>query len=162
MSIPTSSGPALRQPEVDRHGEHLGSRVGAALALALALLTPAGPSWAHEYPVKGFKIIHPWCDEAPKGTAERVVSLRIIEVATDDRLVSATTPVAESMELRRVDARAAGVALRPGQELSLDASTAHFVLRRVNTDLRFGQEYPLTLVFERAGEVPAALIVGAH
>jgi copper(I)-binding protein len=162
MSIPMSPGPSLRNTQAVRCREHPRPGVVTVLALALALLAPAGPSWAHEYPVKGFKVIHPWCDEAPKGTAERVVSLRIVEVAAEDRLIAASTPVAESMELRRVDAQAAGVALRRGEDLSLDASTAHFVLRGVNTDLRFGQEYPLTLVFERAGEVPAALIVGEH
>lgn len=153
-----SAGSAL----CDVNARRCGRRLGAALAVALAMLAPAMLSLAHEYPVKGFKVIHPWCDEAPKGTAELVVSLRIVEVATEDRLLAASTPVAESIVLRRGTAPAAGVALRPGEELSLDASTAHFVLRGVNTDLHFGQEYPLTLVFERAGEVPAALIVGEH
>jgi copper(I)-binding protein len=55
-----------------------------------------------------------------------------------------------------------GVELQPGRDLVMSPMTRHFILREVNTDLKFGYEYPLTLVFERAGEVSAALIVGQH
>lgn len=131
----------------------------------MTLATAVLPARSHEYPVQGFKIIHPWCHETPSGTPELAVSLRIVEVAAADRLISASTPVAETVEMRPPSTGGpapAGIALRPGEDLSLSPATPHLVLRGVNTDLHFGREYPLTLVFERAGEVPAALIVGEH
>lgn len=136
-----------------------------ALAITLAISPRAR---AHSFPEDGFTVIHPWCDEAPRGTVDWLVQLRIVEISKPDRLLAASTPVAERVSLRtpsyllstqRHDT-GPGVALRPGRDLVMNRLTPHFVLDRVSTDLRFGFEYPLNLMFERAGEVSAALIIG--
>jgi periplasmic copper chaperone A len=139
-----------------------------ALALPLAGLSGGRPARAHSFPEAGFTVIHPWCEEAPAGRTDWPVQLRIVEVSVSDRLLSASTPVADRMSLRTPPYLAAsarsdsgpGVELHPGRDLVMNLLTPHFVLERVNTDLRFGFEYPLTLVFRQAGEVSAALIVG--
>lgn len=139
------------------------------LRLAAALLGLAAPAAAvaHEFPEPGFTIIHPWVQEAPKGTRELVVSMRIVQIVADDRLVAASTPVGAALELRlpaslHKEGERPAIPLRSGRELNISPVGPHFVLRDVNTDLRYGFEYPLTLVFEKAGKVEAALIVGTH
>lgn len=122
---------------------------------------------AHEYPEPGFTIIHPWVQEAPKGTRELVVSMRIVQINADDRLLSAWTPVGAALELRvpaalREPDGAPGIPLSRGRDLNITPFGPHLVLRDVNTDLRHGYEYPLTLVFAKAGTVEAGLIVGTH
>lgn len=138
------------------------------LPVLAASLTVSRLAAAHSFPEAGFTVIHPWCDEAARGTTGWPVRLRIVEVSIADRLLAARTSVAERMNLRtpaylsstqRRDS-GPGVALHPGRDLVMNELTPHFVLDRVNTDLRFGYEYPLTLMFEHAGEVEAALIVG--
>jgi periplasmic copper chaperone A len=139
-----------------------------ALPVLAAGLATSGPARAHSYPEDGFTVIHPWCEEAPSGTQNLLVQLRIVEIYKPDRLLAASTPVAGHMSLRtpsylmstRQGDSGPGVALHPGRDLVMNRLTPHFVLDRVNTDLQFGYEYPLTLVFERVGEVSAALIVG--
>lgn len=170
------------------------------LALAGATLGAAGTTrvQAHEFPEPGFTIIHPWVPEAPKGTKRLVVSMRIIQISADDRLLAARTPVGAALELRQSGwqrpfqvmhavsvqsaastARAAsaplaantpsattepppGILLRRGHDLNFTPFGPHLVLHEVNTDLHYGFEYPLTLRFEKAGEVEAALIIGTH
>jgi copper(I)-binding protein len=135
------------------------------LGVGLATSRPAG---AHSYPEDGFTVIHPWCDLAARGTVDWPMQLRIVEITKPDRLLAASTPVADHVSLRtpsyllstqRRDS-GPGVVLHPGRDLVMNRLTPHFVLDRVNTDLHFGFEYPLNLLFERAGEVSAALIVG--
>jgi copper(I)-binding protein len=119
--------------------------------------------------------------EAPRGTARLVVSMRIIQISADDRLLSAHTPVGATLELRMPGWRPlpnpapaasaasaaaattpAGIPLRRGHELNFTPFGPHLVLHAVNTELRYGFEFPLTLRFENAGAVEAALIVGTH
>lgn len=141
---------------------------GASAAVALTGLWTARQARAHSFPEAGFTVIHPWCDETPRGARDWPVQLRIIDISVADRLIAASTPVSDRMTLLTpayiTQARGAagppGVALHPGRDLVMNRLTPHFVLDHVNTDLRFGFEYPLALVFEQAGEISAALIIG--
>lgn len=141
--------------------------IGSLPLLAAGLGAGRGAR-AHSFPEDGFTVIHPWCEEAPRGTVDWLVQLRITDVSKADRLLAASTPVADGMSLRTpaylqgIAQRdtGPGVPLQPGRDLVMNQLTQHFVLDRVNTDLRMGFEYPLSLIFERSGEVAAALIVG--
>ena len=127
---------------------------------------------AHAFVEEGFTVIHPWCEVAPAGATDLVVLLRIVEVNRADRLLGAETPVARQMLLqvpprRPFDPPAAhrpgatpGLPLQPGHDLNLTHFGPHLLIDRVLTDLHFGREYPLTLHFETAGKVEAALIIG--
>jgi copper(I)-binding protein len=140
-------------------------RLGALGGVALAGLAPPAAR-AHEYPEAYFTVIHPWVPPAPKGTADLTVSLRIIQITQDDRLIGAETTIGEltiwvPQHLRRPEMEP-GIPLRRGRELTVNLFGPHLVLWDVNTDLVHGAEYPLTLRFERYGGVEAALIVGEH
>lgn len=80
----------------------------------------------------------------------------------DDRLLGGSTPVAESVAVRRaflvngrrVTAPATQGILIPAEAtMILEPGTSHLALFGLRTDLVQGQTFPLTLRFERAGEV---------
>lgn len=146
----------------------------AALLISLPAL-----SAAHDYYAPNFQIIHPWTQTAMPGAATVGLYMRIVDIAEDDRLLSARTDVAERVELRlsmayatvSPDAPASaasapavrpGIVLARGRDLSLSPFTAYLVLHGLRTQLHQGRQYPLMLVFERAGEVPVDFVVGSH
>lgn len=141
-------------------------RVLACYGALLALVSAWNAS-AHSYPTGLMTILHPWTDPTPAGTARAVLSLRIVEVQQDDRLIGAETPVAERIEvvpagLAKPDDREAaarGIRLFRGQDLSLESGAAHLVLHGIKRDLLYGYEFPLLLHFERAGAVEAGLVI---
>jgi copper(I)-binding protein len=139
--------------------------LGACGGAALLGLAPRAAR-AHEYPEAHLTVIHPWVPPAKKGTAELTVSMRIIQITRDDRLLAAATTVGDLSvwvpPAMRRPGQTPGIALRSGHELTVNLFGPHLVLWDVNTDLVHGAEYPMSLHFERHGPVEAALIVGEH
>lgn len=139
----------------------------ARLGVLIALLLSSASASAHSYSLATMTILHPWTDPTPAGTPRAVLSLRIVEVQRDDRLLGAETPVAERIEIvagadADLDSTATaprGIAVINGQDLSLEAGGAHLVLHGIKRDLLYGYEFPLLLHFERAGAVEAALVI---
>lgn len=127
---------------------------------------------AHSYAEEHFTVLHPWCDEAKAGTTDLPVLLRIVEIRRADRLLGAETPVASRMQWQLPRRRsfaapdqpasevATGLPLEPGRDIILTPFGPHLLIDQVLTDLHFGREYPLSLRFEQAGRVEAALIIG--
>ena len=147
------------------------SLLGWPLAAALGTSAPRRAQ-AHSYAEEGFTVLHPWCEVATAGTTDLVVLLRIVEVNRADRFLGAETPVASRMLLQIPPRRPfdppeasapgapTGLALHPGRDIIFTHFGPHLLIERVLTDLHFGREYPLTLQFELAGRVEAALIIG--
>lgn len=139
----------------------------ARCGVLVALLLSTTLASAHSYSPGTMTILHPWTDPTPAGTPRAVLSLRIVDVQQDDRLLGAETPVAERVEIvAGADAdldsdstAARGIAVISGQDLSLGAGGAHLLLHGIKRDLPFGYEFPLLLHFERAGAVDAALVI---
>lgn len=134
---------------------------GLAFRLALAILLPIMAS-AHDYTTGKMKVLHPWTDPVPAGTASAPLRLRIVEIQADDRLLAAETPVAASVEVIPAAADPEpGIALVNGQDLKLGDEGARLRLHGINTALFFGREYPLNLHFAKAGMVEAGLIISS-
>lgn len=137
----------------------------AAVALALAPL--ATPAAAHDYYTPHFQIIHPWTDPAAAGAQRLGLYMRFAQIESDDRLLSASSPVAEAIELRvprsadNGPVRAKAVALPTGADVELGPDGTHFVMRGIRKDLPFGSSHPLELVFEKAGRVEIEFVVGS-
>lgn len=84
-----------------------------------------------------------------------------------DRLLGGSTPVAERVELhsmvmtgnvmkmRQLDA----LALPAGQRVKLEPGAQHLMLVGLKAPLKVGDKLPLTLKFERAGEVKVEMTV---
>jgi len=103
-----------------------------------------------------------WARATPPGARTGVVYLTVENRnAAPDRLVRAETPVAERAELHTHDMEAgvarmrplAGVEMAPGQTTVLAPGGLHVMLVGLHRQLKRGEAFALTLVFERAEPV---------
>jgi periplasmic copper chaperone A len=95
--------------------------------------------------------------------------LTLVNAGADDRLVSASSEAAASVELhmmsmkgdvmqmRQVDA----IAIKAGQTVELKPGGYHLMLMGLKAPLKAGGSFPLKLRFERAGEVTVIVKVEA-
>ena len=95
--------------------------------------------------------------------------LRLVNAGADDRLVSASSEVAASVELhlmamkgdvmqmRRVDA----IDVKAGQTVDLKPGGYHLMLMGLKAPLKAGSSFPVKLKFEKSGEVTVNVKVEA-
>jgi len=132
------------------------------LALAMAVCAGFAPTWGHEYYANHFQIIHPWSQPAPARASGVAIFMEFTQVESADRLLGASTSVAGRVEFVQPAGHEQGIVLEPGREVSLGPTSAHLVMHDLNTQLHYGRQYPLTLLFEKAGTVEVEFIVGEH
>lgn len=135
-----------------------------------ALLLPACFANAHEYKVGELEIAHPWSQELPPN-APTVAAYFVIhnQGKTADRLLSADTPIAgeaqlhehvmqnDMMKMQHVPS----VEIPAGGEVTFAPMAYHVMLlnlkdRSLLTD---GKRFPMTLHFEKAGDVKVDVAV---
>ena len=132
-------------------------------AAALAALVLAAGMAAAQTKVGDIEIEHPWA-RATAGGARVGAAYMIIrnEGQTADRLVGAETGIAEAAELHSQSMDSKGVMrMRPlssvavpaGGTVELAPGGMHVMLPGLKAPLEKGQHFPLTLRFEKAGEV---------
>ncbi|MFW3897004.1 copper chaperone PCu(A)C [Pseudomonas bharatica] len=140
-----------------------------ALLLA-ALLLPAGFASAHEYNVGNLHIAHPWSLALPPN-APNVAAYFVIDNkgAEADRLLSVDTPVSDRSELHehvmngdvmRMQ-QVPNVAVPAHGQVTFSPSAYHVMImqpkdRSLLTD---GKRFPLTLHFEKAGDITVEVAV---
>ena len=140
------------------------------LAASPALLSPAVPAaTAQEARAGDLAVQQPWTRAAGQGATGAGFLSISNRGAAADRLLSATTPAARAVELhtmlrngdvmrmRAVEA----VEIPPGQTVALRPGGLHMMLVGLSRPLREGETVPVTLRFERAGEVRVDLAVQA-
>ena len=126
------------------------------------LLAIATAALGHSHEKGDIQVRHPWARATPPGATVAAGYLEIRNNGKDaDRLLSASTPVAKRVEMH-VTEHAEHIAkmrqLRafevPGRErLTLTPGGAHLMLVDIVQPLKQGERFPLTLRFERAGEL---------
>lgn len=144
-------------------------RIGR-LPFALALLGTlvAGAAAAHEISAGGLVIDHPWA-RAPLDLDHPVAVYFVVEntTAAEETLLGARTPLAERAEIHktvhegdmvRMEA-AAEVPIPPQDLVAFEPNALHLMLFGLKRLLSAGEEFPLTLVFENAGEVTVTVLV---
>lgn len=139
---------------------HTGRRrvLHAGSALACSLVLPRVQ--ACEFVTANFKIIHPWTRASAEGATSAAICMRFEEVVEADWLIGAQSPVCE-----RADMGGAGAgplvdfAIPADQSSALTESGTHLRLVGLRFPLEVGREYPLTLVFKKAGPVLAKLSI---
>jgi hypothetical protein len=135
---------------------------------AATLCLVAGLAVAHEFKAGDLTIVHPWAPISRGGTKTGAVYLTIVNDGKNaDRLLSASSPLAGSVEIhthihdadvmrmRRLD----GVDAPPGSTIEFKPGGLHIMLLGLKQPLKDGDMFPMTLVFERAGSVPVAVMV---
>ena len=133
----------------------------ARLATAILLLLPlAAPAAAQQSAT--VVIEQPW-SRATAGNARTTaayMTLRNVGAAAD-RLVSAATPLAETVELHTVIKEGSVMRMRPVAAIDVPAGGAttlqpggfHVMILGLHKPLKEGTRLPLTLTFEKAGSV---------
>ena len=135
-----------------------------------ALLLPACFANAHEYKAGELEIAHPWSQELPPN-APNVAAYFVIhnEGKTADRLLSVDSPISgdaqlhehvmqnDVMKMQHVPA----VDIPAGGEVTFAPMAYHVMLlnlkdRSLLTD---GKRFPMTLHFEKAGDVKVEVVV---
>jgi copper(I)-binding protein len=132
-----------------------------SIALAVAGASTAPAQHAHHvHPT--VEIVAPWARASAGATRTGAVYMTIRNTAANvDRLIGVSTPVADRVELhthvaegdvmkmRKID----GVDLKSNAAVELKPGGLHVMLFDLKAPLGEGQRFPLTLGFEKAGEV---------
>jgi len=140
------------------------------LIVLAALLLPACFANAHEYKVGELEIAHPWSQELPPN-APTVAAYFVIdnEGKTADRLLSVDTPIAgeaqlhehvmqgDMMKMQHVPS----VEVPAGGEVTFAPMAYHVMLLGLKDRslLSDGKRFPMTLHFEKAGDVTVEVAV---
>lgn len=136
----------------------------AALLAALAV-----PAAAQETRSGDLAVQQPWTRAAGQGATGAGFLSVSNRGAAADRLLSASSPAARSMELHTMVRDGDVMRMRPvqaievpaGQTVTLRPGGLHLMLIGLSQELREGATVPVTLRFERAGEVRVDLSVQA-
>lgn len=140
------------------------------LLLASPALLLAAPARAHHDTTVGAMTIgHPWARAAGANTNGAAYMTLRNTGAQPDRLVSASTPIARTVELHTHIRDGDIMRMRPvadipvpvGQTIRLRPGGLHVMLIGLAEPLRQGSTVPLTLRFERAGEATVQLEIQA-
>jgi copper(I)-binding protein len=131
-------------------------------AAALLLAAPA-VSIAQQ---SGMSVTDAWSRAAIQG-GNGVVYLTITDSGQADRLLSVTAPVAAKAELHESYVEqgvskmrwVAALPITPGKPMTLSPGGYHIMLMGLKQPLKEGESFPLTLTFERAGQVTTDVMV---
>ena len=115
---------------------------------------------------KGMRVENAWSRAAMQGRTG-VVYLTIVDDGAADRLTSIATPVAAKAELHEsftengvAKMRAVGaLPVAQGNKVTLAPGGYHIMLMNLKQPLRQGDAFPVTLNFEKAGQVTATITV---
>lgn len=121
----------------------------------------AGPVEAHEVRVAELLIVHPYAHPTSAGDTKADVYIERIgnRDARADRLVAATSAIAARVVLVR-DQEVAAIGIPAQGEVSLvGGSAGRLELRGLKRRLAVGEQFNLTLSFERAGVASVKVFV---
>lgn len=138
----------------------LAAQIAFAAALTIAALSPAA---AHEIKAGDLTIVHPWTRATPAGAKVAGGFLKIVNTGTtDDRLVSATADIAESVQLHEMkmvgdvmemSEVAGGIPVPAGATVELKPKSLHLMFMGLKSAPTPGGVFQGTLTFEKAGVV---------
>lgn len=140
--------------------------------LAAALLVISTPLWAQPATVKPstVKISGAWARPTAAGQAGGGAYLTIVGGSQADRLLSGRTPISKSVELHRMEMDGNIMRMRQVDHIDVLANTTvelkpgglHIMFIGLNQSMKNGATIPLTLRFEKAGEVKVDMKVMAQ
>ncbi|MDL2337098.1 MAG: copper chaperone PCu(A)C [Pseudomonadota bacterium] len=141
------------KPTIDRRRV-----IQAGLAWGLTLRVPTAR--ACEFVTANFKVIHPWARATGPDATTAAISMIFQEVSVTDRLIGASTPVAERAEMGGASAApAVNFVIAAGQSSALNEQGTYLKLVGLKLPLYVAGSYPLTLVFEKVGPIETNLSI---
>ncbi|MBL6076446.1 copper chaperone PCu(A)C [Belnapia sp. T18] len=146
------------------------SLLALACLAPLPAFTPLALAHNDAVTIGDIQVTEPWSRAAgANGTGAGFLTIRNAGTQPD-RLLSAASPVARSVELHthmrdgevmRMRQAEGGIPIPPGATVTLRPGGFHVMLIGLTQPLAAGSDVPLTLRFERAGETQVMLHVGA-
>ena len=134
----------------------------AMAAILIAAATAAGAA-AHDFKTGSVSIGHPWAKAAPAAAPVVGGYLKLTNEGTaEDRFVGGTSPDAERVEVHessttdgvaRMRPLKEGIVLKPGETVELKPGGIHLMLVRPMRQFKEGEMIPVTLEFEKAGQL---------
>lgn len=135
---------------------------GHSLSLLTAAAVVSTAAYGHGVNHGDLVLDHPYAVPSLAGVSNGAAYLRGIknQGAQPERLLSASTPVAERVELHRMTLDAGVMHMRPVQAIELPAQSTtalrhggpyHLMLIGLKRPLKDGERFDLTLNFERSG-----------
>lgn len=144
------------------------NRRSLTLALAAALLASAAQ--AHSFAVGALDIGHPWSRPAAQGGNGAGFLSVTSKSKADDRLVSASSPVATRVEIHEsmimggkamMHPRPGGMPVPAGRKAEMKPGSWHLMFIGLKRPLAIGERFPATLTFEKTGKVQVEFVVEA-
>lgn len=141
------------------------------LSIALLALIFTCPVFAHEYRVGELLIDHPWARELPPVVKNGAAYLRIENSgSTPDRILSASSSIAERAQLHTHDMENGLMKMRhvmsvdvpASGEVTFEPGGLHIMLFNIENPFVGGEEFPLTLTFEQAGEIEVTVKIRSN
>ena len=138
---------------------------------ACAALLSIAAAQAHDGRAGDVRITHPFATPTPTGASNGAAYVVTLENTGQqgDRLLRASTPVAQRTEMHTMAVDAGGVMrmrevseidLAPGVPVRMRPGEGfHFMLIGLKQPLKEGDSFPLNLEFERGGKVEVKVIV---
>src|SRR6266446_8811037 len=135
-------------------------RVGTVLSAFLLALAIYGQVDAQTPDAKPIVVDHPWARATPAGAKTGAAYMTLINNGSSgDRLMGATTPVADAVQFHSVSEENGvsrmremhDVAVAPGARVTFSPGGMHVMLVELKQPLKEGQTFPLSLTFEKAG-----------
>ncbi|MGS0741288.1 copper chaperone PCu(A)C [Glaciimonas sp. GG7] len=140
-------------------------RITASL-FALAFSVSA---YAHDYKIGTLKVDHPYARATVPGQPAGGAYLSIQNTGNDtDKLLSATSPAAKSVEIHDMKMEGNVMKMREVGEVELHPMSTlvmapgggyHIMLMGLTKPLKVGDKFPMTLTFQKAGKIEVSVSV---
>lgn len=140
-----------------------------SFAAGLALACAALAAHAHDYKIGAITIDRPYARATLPGQPTGGAYLRLDNRGPADRLLAAKCDIARSVELHEMKMEGDVMRMRQLDAIDVPSNQAtvlkpgglHVMLMGLKAPLKEGQRFPMTLKFEKAGEVKVEVSVDA-
>ena len=141
------------------------------LITGFAAVILSASAFAHEYNLGDLHIGHPYARATAPGQPAAGAYIGLTNNGkTADKLVSASSPAAKTVEIHTMSMEGNvmkmraldGLDVKPGETIKMQpGSGPHIMLMGLQQGLKEGDSVPMTLVFEKAGKVEVSVKVHA-
>jgi copper(I)-binding protein len=135
----------------------------------LVAFTFAGQAHAQTPTQDTIVVDHPWARATPRGAKTGAVYLTVVNNGrAADRLLGATTPVADKVQFHSVSEEngvshmreMSSVEIGPGAKATFSPGGMHIMVVGLKQPLKEGDTFPITLSFEKAGKRDVTVSIG--
>jgi len=146
-------------------------RTLSKVALAALLIGFVGPALAQGTSNTSITVEQPWARATPGGAKTGAVYMTLgNKSGTADRLTGVSSDVAEKLQIHEMKVEngvmkmgeiAGGLPIPAGGSVALKPGSYHVMLIGLKKPLTVGEKFPLTLTFEKAGNISVTVPVQA-